>query len=227
MKITIAVSLSLVLILLVPGCITIQTVPGQSSPSSSQPAEGEPDPAVKNQPVIEDFNVSPPLIGSGGTATLSWSVSGADTVSITPGTGQLDSAGTMQVSPAESTSYTLTAVNSAGTVTRSIEVTVQPAQETFAVIKVVAGTEPSPGPCPEILYADITTNGAGTVTYRWESAGGGGYSYTFGESFTFAGTRRVTLFQDMSALPTGMYRIHILSPNDLISNTTHYTTCGP
>jgi hypothetical protein len=97
----------------------------------------------------------------------------------------------------------------------------------FAVITVVIGTEPAPGYCPEILYADIATNGAGTVSYQWESAEGGGHSYTFSESFTAAGTKRVTLIQEMRALPTGMYQVHILSPNDMISNTTHYTTCGP
>ena len=123
MKIWAAISLSLVLILLIPGCVTIQTVPRQSSPPPSQPGEDETAPAVKTQPVIGDFSVSPPLISAGGTAALSWSVTGADSVSITPGPGQVGSAGTAQVSPDESTSYTLTAVNSAGIATMSIKLT--------------------------------------------------------------------------------------------------------
>ncbi len=91
----------------------------------------------------------------------------------------------------------------------------------------VIATQSSSGPCPEILYADIIANGAGNITYRWESASGGGYSYTFSTSFAAAGTNRVVLPQEMSGLPTGMYRIHILTPNDLLSKQTHYTTCVP
>jgi uncharacterized protein YceK len=101
----------------------------------------------------------------------------------------------------------------------------QPAQA-FAVVDLIIGTEPSSGPCPEILYADITTNGAGTVNYRWESTEGQGYSYTFSEIFASEGTQRVTLIEEMRALPSGIYQIHVLSPNDIISNTTHYTTCA-
>ena len=227
-KILILISLLLLLIFLIPGCVYIGTGPPPTQPPPSQGT------SFKTEPVIEAFMANPSVIGSDQTTTLSWIVTGANAVSIAPGIGQVGSTGTIQASPDISTSYTLTATNSAGTVNRTIIVTVQfaqpsppPVQGTFAVIKAVAGTEPSPGYCPEILYADITTNGAGTVSYRWESAEGGGYSYAFSESFASAGTKRVTLIQEMRALPSGMYQVHIMSPNDIISNTTHYTTCAP
>jgi hypothetical protein len=193
-----------------------------------------PPPIAGSLPFVNSFTANPTTIYAGDFTTLSWNVSNATSMNISPGVGFVSSVGSTLVSPDEPTLYTLTATNSAGTVNRTINVNVQstqpsppPAQEAFAVIQVVAATEPSSGYCPEILYADITTNGAGTVNYRWESAEGGGYSYTFSESFTSAGTQRVTLIHEMSALPSGMYQIHVMSPNDIISNTTHYTTCAP
>ena len=193
-----------------------------------------PTPITGSLPLVNYFTANPTTIYAGDSATLNWSVSNATSTNISPGVGSVSSIGSMLVSPEQSTSYTLSATNSAGTVNRSVNVNVllaqpspPPAQGTFAVIEVVAATEPSIGYCPEILYADITTNGAGTVNYRWESAEGGGYSYTFSVSFTSAGTQRVTLIQEMRALPSGMYQVHVMSPNDIISNTTHYTTCAP
>ena len=191
-------------------------------------------PVTGSLPKVNYFTADPTAIYAGDYTTLSWSVSNATSINISPGIGLVSSVGSTLVSPGESISYTLTATNAAGSVNRTISVNVQltqptppPVQGTFAVIQVVAGTEPSPGYCPEILFADITTNGAGTVNYRWESAEGGGYSYTFSETFASAGTQRVTLIQEMRALPSGMYQLHIMSPNDIISNTTHYTTCAP
>ncbi len=56
-----------------------------------------------------------------------------------------------------------------------------PVPVSFSVTGITAGTEPSnaPGACPFMLYANITANGPGTVTYIWESMDGGGYSYTW------------------------------------------------
>lgn len=234
MRISISISLLIILISLIPACITIETAPQPAPPPSFPIGPDQQAPSTQAEPVIEAFTINPSVINSGETAVLSWNVSGADSVSIAPDIGQVESAGAAQVSPAGSTLYTLTAANSSGTVNRAVQVDVRlaqpgssPVQAAFAVIEVVAATGPSSDHCPEILYADITTNGAGTVNYQWESAEGGGYSYTFHEIFTSAGTKRVTLFQEMRALPSGMYQIHITSPNDIISNTTHYTTCAP
>lgn len=233
-KIFISISLALLVIFISTGCITIEQAPKPASPPSSQPEPNEPTSYRGDKPVIETFNVNSPLISPGETAILSWTVSGAESISIVPGIGEVESVGIRQVIPNESTLYTLTATNSAGTVNTVIEIKVettqsipQPTQETFAVIEVVIATEPSPDHCPEILYADITANGAGTVSYRWESADDGSYSYTFSVDFISAGTQRVTLFPQMRVLPSGMYQVRIMSPNEILSNTTHYTTCAP
>ena len=231
LKILICISLSLLIVLLMPGCITIQGGPQTTSPSSTHSGISPQGSTTKDKPVIETFTVSPSQINSGQNATLSWTVIGADAVIITPSVGQVEFTGTRQVSPDESTEYILTAANSAGTVSVTVKINVESTNtdspSTFAVLEVVAATAPSPDHCPEILYADITTNGAGNVEYRWESIAGGGYSYTFSVSFASAGTQRVTLFEQMRGLPSGMYQLRVISPNEIISNTIHYTTCAP
>ncbi len=104
-----------------------------------------------------------------------------------------------------------------------------PVPGSFSVTGIIAGTEPSnaPGACPFMLYANITASGPGTATYIWESMDGGGYSYTWSITFPTAGTQKITLPPEMSALPSGSYRLHVLTPNDTVSNPTYYTSCRP
>jgi hypothetical protein len=104
-----------------------------------------------------------------------------------------------------------------------------PAPVPFSVTGITAGTEPSnaPGACPFMLYANITASGPGTATYIWESMDGGGYSYTWSITFPSAGTQKINLPPEMSALPSGSYRVHTLTPNDAVSNPTYYTSCRP
>lgn len=61
----------------------------------------------------------------GETATLSWSVSNATKVEIDQGIGVVEASGSRQVAPTSNTTYTLTATNNDGSVTKSaaIEVT--------------------------------------------------------------------------------------------------------
>jgi hypothetical protein len=75
-------------------------------------------------PSINGFSVSPASIVTGQTATLSWNVTGATSVSINPEIGAVSSSGTQSVSPPLTTTYTLTASNSAGNPTASATVTV-------------------------------------------------------------------------------------------------------
>jgi hypothetical protein len=214
LKRLIFLSLSLLLLLIViPGCIKL--------------------PSVGTPPVITEFSSNPSTINAGGTSTLLWNVTGANSVSIDQGIGQVNVAGTRVVSPATSTVYTISATNSAGTVTRSAVTTVYSASPppttstSFAVTGIIANTEPSNHTGCFTLYANITANGPGTATYKWERSDGSGYSYTWNVTFPTAGTQKITLPVEMSALPSGLYRAHVLTPNDTVSNSTYYTTCAP
>lgn len=73
-------------------------------------------------PVITSFTASPETITSKPT-TLQWNVTGATSVSIAPGIGNVSPIGSTIVSPTTDTTYTLTATNEAGSVTASAKVT--------------------------------------------------------------------------------------------------------
>lgn len=83
-------------------------------------------PEVPDPPTISSFTTTPSEIFSGNNSTLSWSASNATTVSINQGIGNVSSTGTQEVGPTVTTSYTLTATNSDGTVTKSCTVIVKP-----------------------------------------------------------------------------------------------------
>ncbi len=222
MKKFLYISLPLLLLLLLvtilmPGCFTFQTPPPATTPTSGTP------------PVIVVFSSNPSGINSGGTSTLLWNVTGATSVSIDQGIGQVDVAGTRQVSPAASTAYTISATNSAGTVTRLAVTTVNPVplpSVPFAVTSVIGNTSPATftGACPKTFtfYATITANGPGTVTYRWERSDGGS-SDIQSINFSEAGSKTTTLQWDLGGSATGWHRVHVLTPYDAASNPVYYT----
>ena len=73
---------------------------------------------------IREFTAVPPSIALGATSQLLWNVSGASTVTITPGIGTVMLQGVMNVSPTATTTYTLTASNTNGAPTQTATVTV-------------------------------------------------------------------------------------------------------
>jgi hypothetical protein len=75
-------------------------------------------------PTISSFTASPSSISSGASSTLAWAASGATSLSINQGVGTVTGLTSTPVSPTSSTVFTLTASNSAGSVTRSLTVTV-------------------------------------------------------------------------------------------------------
>ena len=83
--------------------------------------------ATASKPVISSFTATPASINSGGTSTLSWSVSGATSLSINQGVGTVTGAASENVTPTATTTYTLTATNTAGSTTATATVTVKAA----------------------------------------------------------------------------------------------------
>ncbi len=86
-------------------------------------------PAPPSTPVIASFLASPAAIADGQTTTLSWTVSGATSVSIDNGIGSTSGATSVTVAPTQTTTYHLTAMGGGGSASAAVTVTVnQPSQ---------------------------------------------------------------------------------------------------
>jgi hypothetical protein len=94
----------------------------QAPPPAGFPGTPPPSPPV----VIHEFSADPPTIEAGpdGYATLRWEVSNAYSLAIEPGLGPVATRGTRRVSPAVTTTYTLTATGPDGATSRAVTVTV-------------------------------------------------------------------------------------------------------
>jgi len=106
-------------VILMAGCIYL---PAPASPSASS----------GGQPVVTSFTVNPAIITAGQDAMLGWVVTGAQTVNIDNGVGPVPLTGTTSIRPAATMTYTLTALNSAGSNTVNVTITVmgsQPVQQ--------------------------------------------------------------------------------------------------
>jgi peptidoglycan-associated lipoprotein len=112
-----AVLLSLSLILFAAGCK--KKTPPPPPPPPPTPVQ----PAPPAKPSVQ-FTAEPGTIERGQSATLRWSVSDATDVAISPAVGTVSGRGDRQVSPADTTTYTLTAKGPGGTETGSATVTV-------------------------------------------------------------------------------------------------------
>lgn len=89
--------------------------PAPSTPPAVQPAKP---PASGALPAVNYFAIAPSkVIPPGAIIVLVWSVTGADSVSIDNGVGQVEAQGRYSLWPEASTTFTLTATSPAGSVT--------------------------------------------------------------------------------------------------------------
>ncbi len=79
------------------------------------------------QPPTVSLSAAPASIIAGGSSTLTWTSSNADSVSIDNGIGSVDLNGTKSVSPSATTTYTITATGAGGTASDTATVEVSPA----------------------------------------------------------------------------------------------------
>jgi uncharacterized protein YkwD/chitodextrinase len=124
------------------GGVVDQTI----SPPTGQPSA----------PTILSFAASPATITAGQSATLSWSVTGATTVTIDSGIGDVSNTTATAVSPSQTTTYTLTATNTAGSVTARATVTVGVPQD----------TQPPTAP----TLTSVTLNGTTKADLAWTAS---------------------------------------------------------
>lgn len=83
-----------------------------------------PETPIINLPIIVYFNANPNEILYGDSSTLSWKVTNADKVEIDNGIGSVWYEDSTEISPEETTYYTLSAVNKDGKVTKTVGVKV-------------------------------------------------------------------------------------------------------
>jgi len=81
---------------------------------------------VNPAPIVINLSANPAVLMSGGSAALQWNVMGADSVSIDQGIGDVPVSGNQLITPTQTTTYTLTARNTSGILTKSFVVTVNP-----------------------------------------------------------------------------------------------------
>jgi len=93
-----------------------------SIPGCKKKLPTQPDIPTVVLPTIAYFNANPASIKLEDSSTLSWSTTNATAISINQGVGNVSATGTADVSPEETTTYTLTATNSDGTRTASCTV---------------------------------------------------------------------------------------------------------
>jgi hypothetical protein len=111
---------------------------------------GFPGAAPQGAPVtIRSLDVEPATIEPGQSATLRWEVLNAYSVSIEPAVGNVAARGTQRLSPAATTTYTLTATGANGTTSRSATVAVA-----GTVSHGATGTAAVAGPRPVPRLAD-------------------------------------------------------------------------
>lgn len=148
------------------------------------------------------FGAVPPTIRPGQSATLSWSTSGATSVVIDNGVGSQPLSGSVSVTPATTTTYTLTAMSGSVSTTAQVTVTV------FTAPSLVISALPQP-------ILQVQNTGGGTTTYTVSNIGGTPTTVTAFQSGNFF-SQNPTLFTitpgssqivtvTANALPSGVF----------------------
>jgi hypothetical protein len=153
---------------------------------------GTPPPAV---PVITSFTASPASITAGQSSTLSWSVTGATALTVNGTAGAL-AVGSLAVSPGSTTSYTLTATNSTGSVSASATVTVTSAPVISVTVAPTAASLSANG--TQQFTATVTNSTAGV---RWSMSPSVG---TLSAAGLYSAPASVTTQQVISVVATSV-----------------------
>jgi hypothetical protein len=152
--------------------LTVTNVTGSATQSVTITVrEPEPVPA----PEISFFNATPAEIENGEFTTLNWSTKFADSVTIS-GLGEVNPAGSLILSPEDTTSYTITATNETGQATADVTVTVVQVDPNIAPIA-DAGRDQNIS--SNLVPRTVTLDGSGSfdpdgddITYTWVQTSG-------------------------------------------------------
>jgi peptidoglycan-associated lipoprotein len=104
--------------------VAVLTVLAGACKKKVAPAPPVPTPAPPAAAPTVSLKATPSFITTGQSSTLSWTSQNATSLELTPGIGTVAAEGSTQVSPTESTTYTITATGPGGTASDSARVTV-------------------------------------------------------------------------------------------------------
>lgn len=96
----------------------------EPKPEAKPETKPEPKPEARPKPMVK-LDADPPTIEKGGSSNLVWSSKDATGLSIDQGIGDVPASGMRTVSPAETTTYTITARNESGATTDRATLTVR------------------------------------------------------------------------------------------------------
>ena len=139
--------------------------PAQEEESTSE------EPASEDLPSIVFFNADPDAVVKGESSNLTWSVSEAMEISISPGIGEVSLTGSQRIFPDETTTYTLTATNEAGSVTASKVVYVEEPSASTSPVAIVTPEQVSP------VNGEEFDNSTAQAALKWKTVSGAA-SYT-------------------------------------------------
>ena len=106
--------------LVLPLLSLASTALAQAPPPANFPGTPPPAPPA----LIRDLSADPAAIEAGQATTLRWEALNAYSLALEPGVGTVATRGSQRVTPAATTTYTLTAMGSGGPTTRAVTVTV-------------------------------------------------------------------------------------------------------
>jgi len=128
-------------------------------PKVEAPPPAPPPPPKPLAPRIDTFVAEPASIERGQSSTLRWTVANATNMTIDQGVGAVQANGTRQVSPGNSTTYTLIASGAGGMDTRSVTVNVNAPPPP---------PPPKPKPTVTISSADLLSREAQDVFFDYD-----------------------------------------------------------
>ncbi len=204
-----------------------------SQPPANPPPGNQPT-GCSGSPFIESFTADDYTIYKGTKATLSWgAVANADSVEIDQGIGGVAAPGSATVSPAATTTYTMTAHCGANTAQKQVKITVStllipklplnPALF-FKVESVTISSTTSGLMCPNsyAFTGTIKANASGDVQYTWERSNGTTKPGSL--HFDAAGTKTTVPYVfSVSSGGSGNIKLHVTSPTNITSSSANYS----
>lgn len=198
------------------------TVPGPAPTAAAAPSG-----PCNGTPVITSFTVDSGLVTWGGKTNLRWGpVTNADSADIDQGVGDIAAGpegGFAQVSPSQTTIYTLNAHCGTSTVQKTVTILVP-----FAITSVVGSVSPTSGACSQTFTFQFTisVNTAGTVYWKRERSDNAPDPAPGNYTFENPGSYNVNITWSspaVSATHNYWIQLHTTSPTDVTSNQATFT----